>query len=220
MEAQVTQQQLDFERQLFEQHQQLELESQKTQAALEAKLQSQIDQVLLQRRPADTSGSAPDLLSIPPALASLLENQSQQLTMLTQMMAAMSQRDSVMSPVSIPPAPTPPTQSTSGIKRSSAEIIDLIMEQTETRIASGTNIGGISSDCTKKHNNKETSSSKTRDPHPAGPLHGMQIPSTPASVNTPMSVLTPPPRTCYTTSVGKLSSSLYSSVPNILGSGR
>ena len=194
METQVTQQRLEFERQLFEQRQELELESKKNQAALEAKLQSQIDQAF-QRRPINSPSPVSDPVSIPPALASLLENQSQQLTMLTQMMATMSQRDSVMSPAPTPQVPTPQAQTTSGLKRSSAEIIDLTMEDTGTRNASGSNMGGFPSDRTKKHDSKETPSSKTRDPQPIGLPHGMQIPPTPASVTTPMSVLTPPGRT-------------------------
>jgi hypothetical protein len=201
METQVIQQRLDFECQLFEQRQELELESQKNQAALEAKLQSHIDQAL-QRRLTTAPAPSPAPTSIPPALATLLETQSQQLTMLTQMMAAMSQRDSVPSPVSAPQVPTPQTQTTSGLKRSSAEIIDLTMDDTGTLNASGNHMG-VSSDRTKKHDTKETPSSKTRDSKPAGLPHGMQIPPTPASINTPMSVLTshgretPPPLESY-----------------------
>jgi hypothetical protein len=100
---------------------------------------------------------------------------------------------SVTSPASIPQQATAHTvQDTSGMKRSSAEIIDLTMEDTGQRMASATDMGGFSSDRTKKHDSKETPSSKAKEPYPASRLpHGMNIPPTPASDNTPMSVLTP-----------------------------
>ena len=192
METQVTQYRVELERQLVKQRQAFELEAHKThQATLEAKMQSQIEQAF-QRRAAASPGLVLDPIPIPPALASLLETQSQQLTMLTQMMAAMSQRDSVSSPATVSQVPTPPTQTTSGLKRCSAEIIDLTMEESGPTTTGGNFEVGTSSDRTKKHDSKETPSSKTRDlPIVDGPIYGMHIPNTPESANSSMSVITP-----------------------------
>ena len=192
METQVTQYRVELERQQLEQRQAFELEAQKTQATLEAKIQSQIEQAFQRRAPATSPGSVSDSIPISPALASLLETQSQQLTMLTHMMAAMTQRDTVLSPATASQVPTPPTQTTSGLKRRSAEIIDLTTEESGP-ITTGVNLeSGTSSDRTKKHDSKETPSSKIRAPPIGdGPIYGMQIPNTPASANSSMSVITP-----------------------------
>jgi hypothetical protein len=181
LEAKVAQQRSEFECQLLEQRHQMEMAAQKNQAALEEKFQTQINRVLQARTPTQEQTSQHAMIS--PALTTLLENQSQQLTMLTQMMASMaSQRELPQSINYSQPTLQRPLPA-SGLKRTSEAIVDLTSPNASQRSSAHLRQGY--DDRTKKQDNKGTPVAKEAPPH------GMQLPQTPVSVNTSMSVITP-----------------------------
>ena len=181
LEAKVAQQRTEFESHLLEQRHQMEMAAQKNQAALEEKFQAQINQAFQARMPAPEQTAQP--VSLSPALTALLETQSQQLTMLTQMMASMSSQRESSQPMNYYPAPPHRSFPASGLKRSSEAIVDLTSPATSQRSRAQSRQGY--EDRTKKLDNKTTPSAKEAPPH------GMQLPQTPVSVNTSMSVITP-----------------------------
>ena len=191
-EANVAQQRMVFEQQLLEPSLKIEIYAQQNQVDLEEKLQTQITQAL-QARTASIPDQHPPPVSLSPALTNLLENQSQQLIMLTQMMATMSQCNLVSQNMSNYSAALPPrVHPTSGLKRSSDVIVvDLTSPDTsQTRGAQRSQ--GHADRKKKKQDNKGTPSAKDAvSPHSHAPSHGMQRPQMPVSMNTSMSVITP-----------------------------
>jgi hypothetical protein len=159
----------------------MELAAQKNQAALEEKFQAQINKAFQARTPVPEQTSQP--VSLSPAFTALLENQSQQLTTLTQMMASMSSQRHSPQPMNYYPAPPHRSVPASGLKRSSEEIVDLTSPATSQRSGAQSRQGY--EDRTKKVDIKTTPLAKEAPPH------GMQRPQTPTSVNTSMSVITP-----------------------------
>ena len=197
MEAKVEQQRMDFERQMLEQRHQIEMTARQSQIALEEKLQTQIAQALQSRAAHQPEHQhLATAMPVSPALTALLETQSQQLIMLTQMMANMSQRESNQIPgnYATPPANPPASR----LKRSSEEIVDLTSPGSSH--AGGAPIRQGYDDRTKKQDSKGTPSAKEnasgQDQHTIP--QGIHFPQTPGSVNTSMSVITtgrttPPP---------------------------
>ena len=187
MEAKVEQQRMDFERQMLEQRHQIEMAARQNQIALEEKLQTQIAQALQSRAaPRTEQPHIATAMPVSPALTALLETQSQQLIMLTQMMANMSQRESNQLPgnYATPPANPPASR----LKRSSEEIVDLTSP-------SPSHAGGAPGydDRTKKQDSKGTPSAKenTSGQNQHTIPQGIHFPHTPGSMDTSMSVITP-----------------------------
>ena len=190
MEAKVEQQRMEFERQLLEQRHQIEMSARQSELALEAKMQAQIAQALQSHAAQPPAQYSPlNAMPLSPALTMLLENQSQQITMLTQMMAALSQRDvnTTTSQYATPPTHPP----VSRLKRSSEEIVDLTSPDTSHAGVALSSQGR--EERKKKHDSKGTPVAKDNasGTHKHHVPQGIHCPQTPGSANTSMSVITP-----------------------------